>query len=84
MAEEAGLATRVLESHDLPGSGCWRAFCAGPPIVTRKARRAMRHLRHGGAVGPTALPDDAIPEGPVAGPLLLAAPLILFAREQGT
>jgi hypothetical protein len=28
-------------------------------------------------------PDDAIPEGPVAGPLLLAAPLILFAREQG-
>jgi hypothetical protein len=85
MAEEAGLATRVLESHGLPGVHVLaRLLRRAPDCSTRKARSAQCGICAMAALSDRLpFPDDAIPEGPVAGPLLLAAPLILMAREQG-
>jgi hypothetical protein len=79
LAEEAGVATRVLESHDLPGVHVLARLLSGAGGAAQCGLRAMAALSDR-----LPFPDDAIPEGPVAGPLLLAAPLILFAREQGT
>jgi hypothetical protein len=85
MAEEAGLAARVLESHDLPGVRVLARLLGGEPDC--RTGRA-----HGAACGVCAMAalsdrlpfaDEAIPEGPVAAPLMLAAPLIVIAREQG-
>ncbi len=83
MAEEAGLAARVLESHDLPGVRVLAHLLAG-------SNGGERTRENGATCGLWAMaalsdrlpfPDDAIPTGTVAGPLMLAAPLILFARQ---
>jgi hypothetical protein len=79
LAEEAGLAARILECHDLPGVHVLARLLSGAGGEAGCGLRAMAALSDR-----MPFPDDAIPEGPVAAPLLLAAPLILFAREQGT
>lgn len=86
VAEEAGLAARVLESHGLPGLGVLaRLFGTERNCGTANDARATCGLRAMVTLSDR-LPftEDAVPEGAVAGPLLLAAPLILAARESGT
>jgi hypothetical protein len=63
MAEEAGLATRVLESHDLPGVHVLARLLSGAGGAAQCGLRAMAALSDR-----LPFPDDAIPEGPVAGP----------------
>lgn len=85
MAEEAGFAVRVLESHGLPGVRVLARSLAD-------ARDCMA-CRHGapicGLAAMTALSDrlpsveDGVPVGPVDSPLLLAAPLIMYAQAHG-
>lgn len=85
MAEEAGLAARLLESHDLPGvSVLARLLSEEAGCVSCRAAGSACGLR-ALAVLSDRLPflDDALPYGPVRAPLLLAAPVILLAREQG-
>lgn len=85
MAEEAGFAVRVLESHDLPGVRVVAQLLA--------EARDCTTCRHGlticGLAAMTALSDrlpsveDGVPVGPVDSPLLLAAPLITYAQAHG-
>lgn len=83
-AEEAGVAVRILESHGLPGVSVLAHVLSCSPGCESK-------LGEGGQNGLRAMvslsdrlpfPEEAIPAGPVTGPLMLAAPLIPFAREQ--
>jgi hypothetical protein len=85
MAEEAGLAARVLESRGLPGVRVLARLLNGRACCDRVLGTGARN----GMWEMVALsdrlpfPEEAMPTGPVAAPLLLAAPLILFARERG-
>ncbi len=85
MAEEAGLAARILESHDLPGVRVLaRLLSEGAGCTSCRVAGSACGLRALAALSDR-LPflDDALPCGPVRAPLLLAAPVILLAREQG-
>ena len=85
MAEEAGLAARILESHDLPGVRVLaRLLSEGAGCASCRAAGSACGLRALAALSDR-LPvlDGAPPRGAVRAPLLLAAPVILLAREQG-
>jgi hypothetical protein len=85
MAEEAGLAARLLESHDLPGVRVLsRLLSVGTGCAScRKASSACGLQALAALSDRLPFLDDALPDGPVRAPLLLAAPVILLAREQG-
>ena len=85
MAEEAGLAARILESHDLPGVHVLaRLLSEGASCAACRGAGSACGLRALAALSDR-LPflDGAPRRGPVRAPLLLAAPVILLAREQG-
>ena len=86
MAEEAGLAARVLESRGLPGvrvlARLLGGSCRCDRVLGTGARNGLWEMV--GLSDRLPFPEEAVPDGPVAAPLLLAAPLILFAREQDT
>jgi hypothetical protein len=80
MAEEAGVAARVLESHDLPGVHVLARLLSGAGGPQRRNAGCVPWRRC-----PTGCPSRRRhPRRAGGGPLLLAAPLILIAREQGT
>jgi hypothetical protein len=62
LAEEAGVATRVLESHDLPGVHVLARLLSGAGGAAQCGLRAMAALSDR-----LPFPDDAIPEGPGGG-----------------
>jgi (2R)-3-sulfolactate dehydrogenase (NADP+) len=55
-----GLPRGSSKATTFPACGCW-PVCWAPDCRTGRAGAAMRCLRHGCAVGPSALPDEAIP-----------------------
>jgi hypothetical protein len=79
LAEEAGLAVRVLEAHGLPGVPVLARLFEGPRDCQPGCSAAPRC----GLKAMAALSDDprAVPQGQVAAPLLLAAPLLMAARK---
>lgn len=85
LAEEAGLAARVLESHGLP----WvrvlaRLFETRRDCLPGAADAPRCGIRAMAALSDRLDRDGAgLPEGPVAAPLMLAAPLLLAARSEG-
>jgi len=89
LAEEAGMAARILAAHGLPGAEALAALlgapracaCTGRDEAPACAIAALASLsdRAGEIAG-----SREIALGPVAAPLLLAGPLLLAARRLDT